>query len=128
MPSNQDIDGFASRFGHYSKYPKGFKKAIEAVLQGSVKRHIFRPSGRTLYSVVGRGGDEFIDPEKNYCSCSDYFFRVLGGKEEYCYHLLSYKIALEGKRFDETAFEDEEYETFFRFMIRDIMRNLQNNG
>lgn len=119
---------FTSFFSHYSKYRGNFQKAIETVLLGSVKRHVFRPSGRIIYSVVGRGGDEFIDPMSNYCSCSDYFFRVLGGKQEYCYHLLSYKIALEGKRFDEIKFDDEEYEHFFKLMIRDILSNLEDKG
>ncbi len=93
-----------------------------------MKRHVFRPSGRIIYSVVGRGGDEFLDPVKNYCSCSDYFFRVLGGKEEYCYHLLSYKIASEGKRLDEITFDDEEYEGFLKLMILDILNNLEEKG
>lgn len=64
----------------------------------------------------------------NYCSCGDYFFRVLGGKQEYCYHLLSYKIASEGKRLDEIKFDDEEYEHFLKLMIHDILNNLEDKG
>ena len=58
-----------------------------------MKRHVFIPSGRVLFTVVGRSGDEFIDPEKPFCSCRHFFFRVLGGKDPTCYHLLAYEMA-----------------------------------
>lgn len=78
------------------------------------------PSERTINTVVGRIGDEFVDPQRPYCSCSHFFFRVLGGRDELCYHLLSYKIASEQGRIDEVVFDDEEYGQLFRAIVKDV--------
>jgi predicted nucleic acid-binding Zn finger protein len=73
-----------------------------------------------VVTVVGRLGDEFIDPEKPYCSCSNFFFRVLGGREETCYHLLSYRIAVKMGRVDVVEFADEEYGQYLMATVRDV--------
>ena len=115
----------ASRFTHYSRYGNKFPKAIEAVLSGSVKKHTFSPSGRVVLTVVGRDGEEFIDPERPFCSCDNFFFKVLGGGAELCYHLLSYKIASESKRLDTVAFSDEEYASVLSAISRDVLTNMR---
>lgn len=112
----------ASRFGRYSRHGAQFAKAIDAALDGCVKRHLFLPSGRAVYTVVGKNGDEFIDPEKLVCSCESYFYRVLGGKSRLCYHALSYEIASESELVEETRFDDEEYDTFMRLLATDIVK------
>jgi predicted nucleic acid-binding Zn finger protein len=113
-----------SRFAEYAGTGNTFKKAVDAVLSGDVKRHVFTSSGRIICTVVGSNGDEFIDPEKPYCSCSNFFFRVMSGKVEYCYHLLGYRIALEARRIDQVTFSDEEYIQFFRAVAADVLHNL----
>lgn len=117
----EERGGLVSRFAEYSRYGKSFEKAVDTVLQGSVKKHVFRPSGRLVYSVVGNTGDELVDPAKGFCSCSNYFFRVLGGHDETCYHLLSLKIAIQTGIIDEVDFDDEEYGQFVRFLFLDIL-------
>ena len=116
-------DMLASRFAHYSKNSSQFRKAIDAALAGCVKRHLFLPSERSIYSVVGRNGDEFLDPDKPFCSCKSYFYRVLGGKAEYCYHILSYKIAADSGLIREIRFDDDEYDHFSELLLRDVMRD-----
>lgn len=116
----------ASRFAHLSRYPGQFDRAIEAVLGGCLKRHVFTPSGRILYTVVGKSGEEFIDPDRPFCSCKQFFFRVLGGKVDTCYHLLGYKIAKEGQLFDEIRFGDEEFEAFLRLLIVDLLEDKED--
>lgn len=96
-------------------------KAVEAVLEGRVKKHIFEPSGRVLYTVVGRSGDEFVDPGKPFCSCESFFFSVLGGKYESCYHLLAHRIANETGGFSESRFHDEEFRNFLRLLSMDLL-------
>lgn len=96
-------------------------KAAEAVLSGCVKRHTFMPSGRVLLTVVGRSGDEFIDPEKPFCSCRHFFFRVLGGRDPTCYHLLAYEIAKETQTFDEVEMHDEEFGSFLKLLASDLI-------
>jgi len=114
-----------SRFSHYERYGKKFSKAVDAVVSGSVKKHVFVPSQRVIFTVVGRDSEEFIDPDRPYCSCNNFFFRVFGSEEELCYHLLSYKVATESKCFDTITFSDEEYLFLLRALSRDILANLR---
>ena len=111
----------ASRFAHYSEHQNQFRKAIEAASGGCVKRHTFLPSGRCIYTVVGSNTDEFIDPEKSFCSCESYFYGVLSTKIKYCYHILSYKIADESGLIQEVQFDDEEYDAFMRLLAYDVL-------
>src|ERR1022692_4570829 len=99
MPAaaSETKEEFTSRFAHYSEYQGQFKKAIDAAFGGCVKKHVFLPSGRYIYTVVGRNGDEFIDPYRPFCCCESYFYGVLSDKVKYCYHILSYRIADEAK-------------------------------
>lgn len=105
----------------HSTSQKYLERAVDAVLQGRVKKYVFAPSGRVLYTVVGRNGDEFIDPEKPFCSCEHFFFRVLGGRGESCYHLLAYSIADETNRFHRLEFHDEEFSIFLRLLSSDLL-------
>jgi predicted nucleic acid-binding Zn finger protein len=124
MPKTvESKEQLASLFTQYSKYQGQFNKAIEAAFGGSVKRHLFLPSGRSIYTVVGSNDDEFIDPEKPFCSCESYFYGVLGAKVKYCYHILSYKIADESGLVEEVRFDDEEYDTFMGLLASDVLRS-----
>ena len=113
----------ASRFARYSKDQNQFGRAIEAALGGCVKRHTFLPSGRHVYTVVGSNADEFIDPDKPFCSCESFFYGVLSTKVKYCYHILSYKIAEASELVQEIRFDDEEYDSFMRLLVLDIMQS-----
>lgn len=108
------------RFAKHASYGKKFEKAIETVASGGVKGHRFLPSGRMIYTVVGQLGDEFIDPERPYCSCSNFYFRVMTRREDTCYHLLSYTIAAEAQAVDVTDFSDEEYDALLSAISRDV--------
>ena len=124
MPETIDSkERLASRFARYSKDHGQFEKAIEAAFGGCVKRHTFLPSGRLVYTVVGSNADEFIDPDKSFCSCESYFYGVLSTKVKYCYHILSYKIADESGLVQEVRFDDEEYDTFMRLLASDVLHS-----
>jgi predicted nucleic acid-binding Zn finger protein len=116
-------DEYIARFSRISSNSAHLKKAAEAVLDGCVKKHIFTPSGRILFTVVGRSGDEFIDPEKPFCSCRHFFFRVLGGRDLTCYHLLAYEMAKESQKFDQVEMHDEEFGTFLKLLASDLLDN-----
>lgn len=125
MSKIESKEELASRFARYSKNHGQFEKALDAAFSGSVKRHTFLPSGKSIYTVVGRNADEFIDPAKSFCSCESYFYSVLSGKAEYCYHLLGYKIADESGLVREVKFDDEEYDTFMRLLASDVLHSRQ---
>jgi predicted nucleic acid-binding Zn finger protein len=77
----------------YELFGQRFTKALEAVTEGRVKKYVFKPSGRTVWIVVGRERDYLIMPEAEFCTCDDFYFRVLDKKVHMCYHLLTQKIA-----------------------------------
>jgi len=112
----------------FARHGRKFEKAIDTVLAGGVKECRFLPSQRRVYSVVGTLGDEFIDPEKPYCSCSNFFFRVAGGSEELCYHLLSYRIATRTGRVAVVEFSDDEFGEYLSALVKDVFEVLAKSG
>jgi len=116
-----------ARLPEFEKYGAKLDRAIDVVVSGGVKESRFLPSGRKVITVVGRLGDEFLDPEKPYCSCSNFFFRVLGGREETCYHLLSYGIAKKLGMVDAIEFSDEEYGQYLSAAVRDVFEVLRKS-
>lgn len=113
----------ASRFARYADSHSQFEKAIGAALGGCVKRHTFLPSGRHIYTVVGSNADEFVDPDKSFCSCESYFYGVLGDKTRHCYHVLGCKIACETGLVREVKFDDDEFDDFMRLLASDVLRS-----
>lgn len=107
-----------------AKHGRKFEKAIDTVMAGGVKECRFLPSGRKVFSVVGTMGDEFIDPARPYCSCSNFYFRVSGGREEVCYHLLSYMIASKTGRISIVEFSDDEYGEYLSAIVKDVFEVL----
>jgi len=112
----------------YSRHGSKVDQAAKGALSGAVKEHRFVPSGRTIHTVVGSEGDEFIDPGRSYCSCGHYFFRVLGGRDETCYHLLSYRIASELGTLETVTFDDAEYGQVFAAIARDVFGVLERSS
>ena len=68
------------------------EKAKTAVHEGRVKLHVFEPSGRQVWTVVGKSGEHWVDKETEFCSCSAYFFgKMRDGKG--CYHVSSVQMS-----------------------------------
>jgi len=61
----------------YEIFGQRFVKAFEALKEGRVKKYVFKPSGRTVWIVVGKERDYLIMPKAEFCSCDDFYFRVL---------------------------------------------------
>lgn len=89
-----------------------FRLALQAVEEGRVKKYFFKPSNRVLWIVVGRKRDYEVVPEAPFCSCQDFYFRVLEGEAPLCYHLLAQKIAEALGKYDVFHEDDELYERF----------------
>ena len=116
------------RFPDLKRHGSKLDRAIDVVLAGGVKEGVFLPSGRKVVTVVGSLGDEFVDPDKPYCSCSNFFFRVLGGREETCYHLLGYVVAVRTGRLDIIKFSDDEYGEYAAATARDVFEVIRKSG
>ncbi|MEM2760230.1 MAG: hypothetical protein QXU32_08020 [Nitrososphaerales archaeon] len=95
------------------------EKAVKVALERGVKLHVFKPSNRELWTVVGKDNEYWVDPENNFCSCKDYYFQTLSGKGQ-CYHLQIINVAREKKLVDVTEFCDDEYHLLLKALINDI--------
>jgi predicted nucleic acid-binding Zn finger protein len=87
-----------------------FTKAWDAVKEERVKKYIFSPSGRIVWIVVGREREYQIMPAAEFCSCDDFYFRVMDREANICYHLVAQKIADALEEFDKIEGEDRLYE------------------
>ena len=84
-----------------------------------VKLHIFEPSQRKIWTVVGKGGEYWVDPDGVYCSCPGFYFGKLNGKTT-CYHLESVELAQTENKIEKIIFSDEEYSDFLSGLISDL--------
>ncbi len=94
-----------------SSFSDRFEKAWRLVEEGRVKHYIFKPSGRTAWIVVGRSGEYQILPASGYCSCNDFYFRVVNGEAGVCYHLIGQRLAEALGAYDEIREGDEFFDT-----------------
>jgi len=95
-------------------------KADEVVKEGRVKRHVFKPSGREIWTVVGSRIDHYVDLEQPYCSCKDFYYHLIRGLEQTCYHIEAAKIAKQTNRYCEITFSDEEYQDLLKAILNDL--------
>lgn len=87
-----------------------FTKAWEAVQEERVKKYVFSPSGRIVWIVVGREREYQIMPAAVFCSCDDFYFRVMDREANICYHLIAQKLAEALELYDKIEGEDRLYE------------------
>ncbi len=93
---------------------------IESVVsEKRVKLHLFEPSQRKIWTVVGKGKEHWLDPDAQYCSCPGYYFGRLNGKIT-CYHLESAYLAKKENKIETIRFSDEEYGDFLSGLILDL--------
>lgn len=95
-------------------------KRIKSMVSAKrVKLHIFEPSQRKIWTVVGKGKEYWIDPDCVYCSCPGFYFGKLNGKTT-CYHLESAELAKKENKIEKIIFSDEEYSDFLSGLISDL--------
>ena len=70
-----------------------FKKAWKALMEERIKKYVFETSGRTIWIVVGKGREYLVMPAADFCSCDDFYFRVMDKEVHLCYHLIAQKLA-----------------------------------
>jgi len=89
------------------------------VSEKRVKLHIFEPSQRKIWTVVGLGEEHWIDPDVCYCSCPGFYFGKLNGKTT-CYHLESAELARNENKIEKVIFSDDEFSDFLSGLISDL--------
>ena len=104
----KDLTSLSKSFG-----PR-FAKAWETVKEGRVKKYVFHPSQRTVWIVVGKQREYLILPAASFCSCDDFYFRVMDQEVQLCYHLLAQKMAEALKKYDKIEEVDQLYEPLMK--------------
>tara|TARA_Y100000590_G_scaffold147949_1_gene170019 strand:- start:978 stop:1280 length:303 start_codon:yes stop_codon:yes gene_type:complete len=96
------------------------QEKIDSIInERRIKLHLFTPSNREIWTVVGKEKEHWIDSETKFCSCSGFYFGMIKNKTP-CYHLESILIAKKEKKFEKIEFLDEEYESFISGIISDL--------
>jgi predicted nucleic acid-binding Zn finger protein len=95
----------------YEVFGSRFTRAFEALKDGRVKKYVFKPSGRTVWIVVGKEKDYLIMPEAEFCTCDDFYFRVLDREVHMCYHLIAQKLAKNLDWYETIEEHDELYDS-----------------
>jgi predicted nucleic acid-binding Zn finger protein len=95
----------------YDLFGQRFTKALEALRENRVKKYVFKPSNRVVWIVVGRERDYLLMPEAEFCTCDDFYFRVLDKQIHLCYHLIAQKIARNLNWYEVLEENDELYQS-----------------
>ena len=98
---------------------KGSERVESMVSEKRVKLHIFEPSRRKIWTVVGKGEEHWIDPDRKYCSCPGFYFGKLNSRTP-CYHLDSAHLAINENEFERIVFSDEEFSDFVSGLVSDL--------
>ena len=90
-------------------FQKRFQQALDLADRGNVQKYQFSPSGRTLWVVKGRGRDYQVLPDNSFCTCDDYYFRVMENKKQLCYHVIAQSLSEATGKYLVTEMTDARY-------------------
>ncbi len=93
-------------------FDKNFVEAMKLVDHSRVTQAKFAPSGRVIWVVMGRKKDYQVVPQSMFCTCDDYYFRVMGRKKQLCYHLIAQHLAEALDKQSQSDLADAEYTAF----------------
>ncbi len=85
-----------------------------------IKLHLFEPSKREIWTVVGKENEYWLDSNLGYCSCDDYYYNAME-KERKCYHLQAVIAAKEQRKVEIIKFQDSEFESFISALVQDMI-------
>jgi len=111
---DSDLNTLSAAVGHR------FEKALEAVKDKRVKKYTFKPSNRVVWIVVGKERDYLIMAAADFCTCDDFYFRVMDRQIHLCYHLIAQKIAESTENYASYEEEDELYDVLMEEWKRAI--------
>lgn len=86
------------------------------IKQRRIKLHLFEPSNRKIWTVVGTSAEYWMDPDLGFCSCPNFYFSGRYGRHQ-CYHLDAADLAVPENMYETVRFTDSEYESFIDSII-----------
>jgi len=98
---------------------KDLRRIQSLVSEKRVKLHVFEPTQRKIWTVVGKSNEHWIDPDCGYCSCPGFYFGKLNGKTT-CYHLKSAQFARHKNQVETIIFSDDEFSGFLSALISNL--------
>ena len=87
----------------------------QLVSEKRVKLHLFEPSQRKIWTVVGKTEEHWVDPDGCFCSCPGFYFGSINGKTS-CYHLDSIQYAKNQNKFESLDSSPKWQENLRKFM------------
>jgi predicted nucleic acid-binding Zn finger protein len=90
------------------------------VSSNGVKLHLFEPSNRKVWTVVGKDNEHWLDSDLGYCSCEDYYYTAME-KGRQCYHLQAVTAAIKQDKVETVTFQDSEFESFISALVQDML-------
>ncbi len=90
-------------------FQKRFPQALGLVEGEKVRKYQFSPSGRIVWVVTGRGRDYQILPDSLFCTCDDYYFRVMEHKKQLCYHIIAQQLSEAMDKYSVVELTDSRY-------------------
>ncbi len=94
-------------------FPNKTQDALEVIKRG-IKRNIYKPSNRTVWTAMGENNEYLIYP-KLYCSCQDFYKNVVVKRKRiFCKHLLAQTICEALNNYHENEIKDTEFKKFIQ--------------
>jgi predicted nucleic acid-binding Zn finger protein len=62
-----------------------------------------------VWVVTGRGRDYQVLPDSLFCTCDDYYFRVMEHKKQLCYHIIAQQLSEAMGKYDVKELTDSRY-------------------
>jgi len=85
-------------------------QAWNLVKHGKVRRYVFKPSGKVVWTVTGETDEHLIYEAVGYCHCKDFNFKFDTGY--ICQHIIAQKLAERKGRFERVEMKDGDYGKF----------------
>ena len=97
---------------------KQTRRPQDTVDQGRIKLHLFRPSRRMIWTIIGIDNEYWTDLEIMFCSCKSYYYKSVSSVQS-CYHLESLALSITQNKFERIEFHDSDYDGFISALISD---------
>jgi len=97
------------------------KNKVQLTLERkAIRKHVFLPSQTEIWTVIGDEGDNLVNEKPLFCSCKDFYFKILKKKGRFCYHLGAFLIAKKRREYSTFYYRDDEFESFMKILFMDI--------